>query len=359
MTIVAAGTVIHGGSVFRPGWIDTATGLAGPGQPPVPPESNHPDGIVAPGFVDLHVHGGGGADYAVDPETAFAFHRSHGTVATLASLVTVSPSELLATVSKLSTDHRIEGIHLEGPWLSALRCGAHDSTQLRLPDRAEITAVLEAGQGRIRMVTLAPELPGAMDAIRQFTDHGVIVAIGHTDASYEQTVAAIDVGATVATHLFNAMRPLRQRDPGPALALLEDPRVTVELIADGIHLHPALVRNTINAVGGERVALVTDAMSAAGMCSGHYRLGTLDIDVQDAVARVAGTDTIAGSTATMDNLFHATVSMFGGAANDDALLMAATVTSATPARLLGMKDPDYIVLDGRAVVWPPKRGPNC
>ncbi|MCE5291258.1 MAG: amidohydrolase family protein [Nocardiaceae bacterium] len=349
MTIIASGTVIHGGSVFRPGWVDTATGLAGPGEPPVSADASYRDGIVLPGFVDLHVHGGGGADYAVDPETAFAFHRAHGTVATLASLVTASPSDLLTTVSTLSTDHRIEGIHLEGPWLSSLRCGAHDSTQLRVPDRAEITAVLDAGRGRIRMVTLAPELPGAMEAIKRFTDHGVIVAIGHTDASYEQTVAAIDAGATVATHLFNAMRPLRQRDPGPALALLEDPRVTVELIADGIHLHPALVRNTISTVGSDRVALVTDAMSAAGMCSGHYRLGTLDIEVQDTVAKVAGTDTIAGSTATMDSLFHTAVSMFGGVENDDALLIAAAVTSATPARLLGVKNPDYIVVDGANV----------
>src|SRR5699024_5071243 len=138
------------------------------------------------------------------------------------------------------------GVHLEGPWLSPARCGVHDLAQLRAPDAGEIDALLAAADGAIRMVTLAPELPGSIDATRRFVDAGIVVAVGHTDADYKQTRAAIDAGATVGTHLFNAMRPLHHREPGPALALLEDPRVTVELIADGVHVHPALVRYVID-----------------------------------------------------------------------------------------------------------------
>jgi N-acetylglucosamine-6-phosphate deacetylase len=205
---------------------------------------------------------------------------------------------------------------------------------LRVPYPAEIDALLAAGGGAIRMVTLAPELPGGREAIRRFVDAGVIVAVGHTDAGYEQTRQAIAAGATVGTHLCNAMRPLHHREPGPALALLEDPRVSVELIADGVHVHPALVRYVIDTAGPGRVALITDAMAAAGLGDGSFQLDGLDVDVVSGAARVRGTSTIAGGTATMDQLFRTVVRCLGS--SDAALIAAVQLTATTPARALGI-----------------------
>jgi N-acetylglucosamine-6-phosphate deacetylase len=316
---------------------------------------------VVPGFVDIHVHGGGGASYT-DPDgiaPAAEFHLRHGTTTTLASLVTASPAELIAGVRALAAatqDGTVAGIHLEGPWLSPARCGAHDPARMRDPDPAEIDAVLAAGDGAIRMVTLAPELPGAEGAIRRFLDAGVVVAVGHTDANYEKTKQAIVAGATVGTHLFNAMPPLHHREPGPALALLEDPGVTVELIGDGVHVHPEVVRAVVRAAGPDRVAIVTDAMAAAGCADGAFRLGAVPIDVVSGVARVHGTSTIAGGTATMDRLFRALNAGRAGLGSDpDAALVAAVrMTAATPARALGLEhvgtlrvgsDANLVVLD--------------
>jgi N-acetylglucosamine-6-phosphate deacetylase len=344
MTLIRAGTIVLDGRICRPGWLAVSgrrISDCGSGTPPRPPDVDFPDAVVVPGFVDMHVHGGGGAWYtdghSDEIAAASAFHRRHGTTTTLASLVTASPEHLLAAVRELADATRagvIAGIHLEGPWLSRNRCGAHDSAQLRDPDIAEIDALLAAADGAIRMVTLAPELPGSAAAIRRFVDAGTVVALGHTDATYEQTRQAIATGATVGTHLFNAMRPLHHREPGPALALLQDPRVSLELIADGVHVHPALVRAVIEAAGPDRVALVTDAIAAAGCADGSFRLGTNQVDVVSGVARVHGTSTLAGSTATMDRLFRAVA---GLPSDPDAGLVAAvTMTSATPARVLGL-----------------------
>jgi N-acetylglucosamine-6-phosphate deacetylase len=188
-------------------------------------------------------------------------------------------------------------------------------------------------------------------------DAGAVAAIGHTDATYEQARAAIDVGASVGTHLFNAMRPVHHREPGPVIALLEDPRVTVEMITDGVHLHPALYRDVTANVGPDRVALVTDAMAAAGMADGAYRLGSLSVDVRAGVARVAGTDTIAGSTATMDQVFRFAL-VNSGLPRDDALLAAVRQSSVNPARALGLPPAglapqsaaDLVVLDDALTV---------
>jgi N-acetylglucosamine-6-phosphate deacetylase len=344
MPLIAAGTVVLDQGVCGPGWVQTSGERivgCGAGSPPRPADVELPDAVIVPGFVDIHVHGGGGATYtggdAAEIQRAAGFHREHGTTTTLASLVTASPADLLAAVRTLAQSARdgvIAGIHLEGPWLSAAHCGAHDHTQLRDPTPAEIEALLAAGDGAIRMVTLAPERPGSDDAITRLIDAGVVVALGHTDADYEQTRHAIDLGATVGTHLFNAMRSLHHREPGPALALLQDPRVTVELIADGIHVHPAVVNATIDAAGADRVALVTDATAAAGVADGEYRLGTVTVDVVERVARVRGTSTIAGSTATMDQLFAAVAGR--GSDRDAALAAAVRMTSTTPARVLGI-----------------------
>ncbi len=355
MALICAGTMVLDGQICRPGWLETSGGRirgCGAGPPPRPPDKDFPDCTVVPGFIDVHVHGGGGASYTdIDGiADAAGFHLRHGTTTTLASLVTTSPGELIAGVRALAEaawQGTVAGIHLEGPWLSRAHCGAHDGTQMRDPDPAEIDAVLAAGGAAIRMVTLAPELPGTDAAIRRFLDAGVVVAVGHTDATYEQTERAIAQGATVGTHLFNAMPPLHHREPGPALALLQDPDVTVELIADGVHVHPAVAQAVIEAAGPGRVAVITDAIAAAGCEDGEFRLGAAPIDVVSGVARVRGTSTIAGSTATMDQLFRNVAGLAG-------LVAAVHMTATTPARALGLEhvgrlragyDASLVVLD--------------
>jgi N-acetylglucosamine-6-phosphate deacetylase len=368
--LLTAGTVLTGRELLRPGWIEisgTTISAVGSGSPGRVADHDLGAVTVVPGFVDTHVHGGGGASFSAggaETATAAALHRRHGTTTLVASLVTESPGDLLRQVRALAGDVRsglIAGIHLEGPWLAEKRCGAHDPALLRDPDPEELDHVLRAGDGTIRMVTMAPERDGALEAIRRIVDAGAVVAVGHTEATYRQTRTAIDAGATVATHLFNAMRPIHHREPGPVIALLEDPRVSVEVIADGVHIDPALYRHITACAGADRVSLVTDAMAAAGMPDGPYRIGPLAVDVTDGVAHLAGTDTIAGSTATMDRLFRFAVdhsAANGAPGADEALLLAVRQSSVNPARALGLPSPvlaggasaDLVVLDAELAV---------
>lgn len=363
--LLAAGAVFTGSEVLRPGWIEVADGsivALGAGAPPRPADRDLPDATVVPGFVDTHVHGGGGGSFSVAEQTAtsVALHRRHGTTTLVGSLVTEAPDDLLSQVSDLAKQVRsglIAGIHLEGPWLARERCGAHDPALLRDPDPAELNRVFAAGDGTIRMVTLAPERSGGLDAIRYVVEAGAVAAVGHTEATYAQTRAAIDAGATVATHLFNAMRPIHHREPGPVIALVEDPRVTVEVITDGVHVDAGLYRHVTRSVGPDRLSLVTDAMAAAGMADGAYRIGPLAVEVSDGVAHLAGTDTIAGSTATMDRLFRFAV-VNSELPRDDALQLAVRQSSMNPARALGLPSPelrvgapaDSVVLDADLTV---------
>ncbi|MEV0670459.1 N-acetylglucosamine-6-phosphate deacetylase [Mycobacterium sp. NPDC050441] len=349
--LLTAGTLISGAELLRPGWIDVSgekVTSVGAGAPPRRPDRDLGPVTVMPGFVDTHSHGGGGGSFSAastaDTSAAVALHRRHGTTTMIASLVTASPDDLLHEVGALAQDVRaglIDGIHLEGPWLSTVRCGAHQPALMRDPDPAEIDRVLAAAAGTIRMVTIAPERPGALAAIRQFVDAGVVVAVGHTEATYEQTRAAIAAGATVGTHLFNAMRPIDRREPGPVIALMEDPAVTVELITDGVHLAPAIYRHVTRTVGPDRVSLITDAMAATGMPDGRYHLGPVQVDVTDGVALVGGTDTVAGSTATMDRVVRFAMAHCG-LGRDDALMLVARQASVNPARALGLPAGDLI-----------------
>jgi N-acetylglucosamine-6-phosphate deacetylase len=257
-------------------------------------------------------------------------------------------------------DGLLAGVHLEGPWLSPDRSGAHQPGSLVEPAPAAVESLLAAGdpstgsgrRGAVRMVTLAPELPGGVAAVRQIAAAGVVAAIGHTDATYDVARAALDAGATVGTHLFNAMRGLHHREPGPVGALLESAAADVELIADGVHLHPAVLRTAFAAKPG-RCVLVTDAMAAAGAEDGDYRLGPMSIEVREGVARLtdggSGRGAIAGSTLTMDAAVRFAVREAGLP-----LVDVVHAASTAPARVLGLRDvgalepgrrADLVVLD--------------
>ncbi|MFC7620378.1 N-acetylglucosamine-6-phosphate deacetylase [Microlunatus sp. GCM10028923] len=299
------------------------------------------EGWVLPGYVDTHVHGGGGGDYpTTDPDEALQareFHARNGTTTSYASLVSAEPDLLvrqIETLVPLVEAGAFAGIHLEGPFLSAAKCGAHDPALLTPPTPELLDRVLAAGAGRIAMITIAPELDHGRDAVQRLSRAGVRVAFGHSDADDRQTAASIDAGATVATHLFNAMRPIHHREPGPVPRLLDDHRVTVELICDGIHLHPDVITMAIAAAGPDRVALITDAMSAAGLADGSYALGHLDVAVAGGAVHLVNPDgsagSIAGSTLTMASAVEFVVGL--GVPVPDAARMAAT----TPARAHGL-----------------------
>jgi N-acetylglucosamine-6-phosphate deacetylase len=290
---------------------------------------------ILPGFIDTHVHGGGGHTFTTgDPEQArgvIEFHRRHGTTTMLASLVTAARQQTYDAAARLAPlvhSGDLAGVHLEGPYLSPARCGAQNPAHLRNPDLTELTELLALGV--VRTVTIAPELPDALAAIRKLRAAGVVVAVGHTDATYEQTQAAVEAGASVATHLGNAMRPVHQRDPGPIVALLGADDVVCEQIADGVHLHEGMLRHVVRAAGPSRVALVTDAMAAAGMPDGEYDLGGQVVGVASGVARLVVSGNIAGSTLTMDAALRRVVQ--SGVSISDAAMMAAS----TPARVLGL-----------------------
>lgn len=295
---------------------------------------------IVPGFVDVHVHGGGGASFSSgSPEEALKalrLHRSHGTTTSMASTVTGDIDDLCrqaAILSELVEDGELAGIHFEGPFISTARCGAHEPSLLRDPDPAVVRKLIDAARGSAGMVTLAPELPGGLDSVRLLVEHGVIAAVGHTDATYENTLKAVEAGATVATHLFNAMPPVHHRNPGAIVALLEDERVTIELINDGIHLHPAILALGFAQAGADRVTLITDAMGAAGMNDGIYPLGPMQVRVENGVARLVEGGSIAGSTLTLDAALKRSVMV-----NAIPIEWVVRALSSNPARLLGLDD---------------------
>jgi N-acetylglucosamine-6-phosphate deacetylase len=357
--LLTGGMIVTPRGVLTPGWIRLAGNLVdavGTGDPPewLAPEWPAVDlrgQWVLPGFVDMHVHGGGGASFTEgtedDARKAAEFHRAQGTTSMLASLVTAPLAELearSALLAGLADDGLIDGLHLEGPFLSPARRGAQDPRHMIAPDVAVFERLHAAARGHLRVITLAPELPGALAVIQAARQAGVIVAVGHTDATAEATTAAINAGATHATHLFNGMRPPHHREPGAAGALLDRDEVTCEVIADGVHLHDITVRLTARAAGLGRLVLVSDAMAAAGMPDGRYQLGSMHVTVAGGVARlqedlaaIAGSTAtlsgaIAGSTATLADVVRHAIAA-GLPVRD-----VAAAASTTPARVLGLGD---------------------
>ncbi|MFD9739418.1 N-acetylglucosamine-6-phosphate deacetylase [Umezawaea sp. NPDC059074] len=340
---LTGGRVVTPDGVLESGWLAVRDGrilAVGEGTPPDGPTTDVSGSWLVPGFVDIHCHGGGGEAFTnADPDRvrkAASAHRRHGTTTLLASLVSRPVPEMVEQIAKLAEltqDGLISGLHLEGPFLSAARCGAHDPAILRPPDRDSVTKLLAAGKGAVRMITLAPELEGAVDAVRLLVDNDVLAAVGHTDGTEAQIRPAIDAGATVATHLFNGMRPLHHREPGPIGALLDDERVTVELICDLVHLHPTAVRLAARHAGTGRTVLITDAIAAAGVGDGVYDVGGLEVRVVDGVPTLAGGGSLAGSTLTMDAAFRNAVTSCGLS-----IVEASQAASTRPAALLGLSD---------------------
>ncbi|MEV4774019.1 N-acetylglucosamine-6-phosphate deacetylase [Microbacterium sp. LWH12-1.2] len=291
--------------------------------------------ILTPGFVDIHGHGGAGASFDDGVEairTARALHRAHGTTRAVISLVTGSLDDLARSVGEIAdlmtTDADILGSHLEGPFLDPGHQGAHDPALLRAPLAADVTRLLEAGRGTVRQVTIAPELPGGLEAIRLIVEAGAAAAVGHTDADAAMAEAAFDAGASILTHAFNAMNGIHHRAPGPVLAAAADHRVVLEAIADNVHLAPHVIKLIFDAAPG-RVALVTDAMAAAGSADGHYDLGTVSVTVADGIARADETGSIAGSTLTQDVALARAVQAGVGLSD------AVRALTETPARAIG------------------------
>ncbi|MCW3006530.1 MAG: N-acetylglucosamine-6-phosphate deacetylase [Solirubrobacterales bacterium] len=307
---------------------------------------------LLPGFIDVHVHGGGGAQCntadPADVQTVAAFHAQHGTTALLATTVAAPVDDLLVSLEAIRAatadpgEHAAEvlGAHLEGPFLGLGRPGAMEPEHFLAPDPAVMSRLIEAGG--VRSTTLAPEPAGALEIIELATAAGVLVSMGHTDATDAQARAAVRAGARATTHLFNAMRPLRHRDPGILGASLDLDAVTCELICDGLHVDPVAVRIAVRLKGPDRLMLVTDAMEAAGLPDGTYRLGDRDVTVTGGRVTLPGQQTIAASTLTMDRAL-ANVVAFCGVSVPDAARMAST----TAAELLGITDRKGVIAAGR------------
>ncbi|MFS0731873.1 N-acetylglucosamine-6-phosphate deacetylase [Curtobacterium sp. 1P10AnD] len=341
-TLVRSARVVDAGGSTADGWVlldgDVIRAVgSGPEAPTADEVVDLGDAVLVPGFVDLHGHGGGGAAYEDDSfAAALAVHRTHGTTRSVLSLVANPLPSLVGSLAQvrsvMATDPLVLGVHLEGPFLSPQNKGAHNPDFLIDPSPDAVDALLEAGSGVIRQVTIAPELPGATRAIERFVAAGVVVAVGHTVCSYDQARAAFDAGATLLTHACNAMPGIHHRAPGPIPAAVADDRVTLELILDGVHVHPSVARMLL-AAAPDRVALVTDAMGAAGAADGSYTLGSLAVTVSEGVALVAGTDTIAGSTLTQDQALRNAVTLA-----DQPLPDAVGALTSVPARALGLGD---------------------
>ena len=314
------------------------------------------DGLILPGLVDLHCHGGGGASFpdsegAEEMLAAVLEHRRHGTTSLVASLVTADAATLREKVAQLTGLHRdgeIAAIHLEGPFLSEARRGAQNPDHLTDGDPALVRELAEIAGGALATMTVAPEAAGADEVIDALAGSGAVPSLGHTDGGSAEMTRAVDRSIAAlrrrrgrsplptATHLFNGMRPIHHRDPGPALAALDAAsrgEMVVEVIADGVHLDARTVAHVFSIAAEDHVVLVTDAMAAAGMADGRYRLGALDVTVAEGVATLTEGGAIAGGTAHLVEVLRHAVLEAGVE-----LVAAVRAASTVPARVLGLED---------------------
>jgi N-acetylglucosamine-6-phosphate deacetylase len=299
--------------------------------------------VVAPGFVDIHVHGGAGHDVMQDdPSGRVGFEKflaKHGVTSYLPTTVTAPMERILGALDRLGNvvsaeeaEHahvgaRALGIHLEGPFISAAKCGVHPTQYLLAPTLELFVRMLEASGKTIKMITIAPELSGALEVIREARSQGILTSLGHSDATYEESVRGIQAGAVSATHTFNAMRELNHRDPGILGAVLTADELMADVIADGIHVAPAMVKLFLRAKGEENAILITDAISATGMPDGAYQLGPFQVIVCEGRAELDGK--LAGSVLTLDRAVR-NVMEFADWKLQQALILA----TRNPARLI-------------------------
>ena len=356
-TVIHSALLISGRDAVADAWVRfegdrvAARGTGDAWRPGLPAGASVTDAAgrhLVPGFIDLHCHGGGGASVDEGEDaigTALAVHGAHGTTRSVLSLVTASVDELAAQLELIArvaaSDDRVLGAHLEGPFLDHEFRGAHDAARLRTADAASVDRLLDASAGTLRQVTIAPEHPGATEAITRFVDSGVAVAVGHTGADFATALAAFDSGASILTHAFNGMRGIHHRAPGPVVAAMHARHVTLEVINDGVHVHPDVVRLAFSGAPG-RVALITDAMAATGAADGRYLLGSLDVRVAGGVARLVEGGSIAGSTLTQDEALRRAVVDCRIALEDAVGALTATPAAAIGrARDLGRLEPGY------------------
>jgi len=306
----------------------------------VPRDAERTAALIVPGFIDIHTHGGDGADFMDADERAnariLAFHARHGTTAMMATTLSGSVADLQNAVAALarSSDERgaeIAGIHLEGPYINRERAGAQDAASIRPADIHEIESLLQRAPHLRWMITFAPEVEGARALVERFRDR-VVFSIGHTSADYAEAVAALEWGATHFTHLFNAMTGMHHREPGVVGAALVSRQATAELIADGTHVHPAVLNIAATTIP-HRIALITDAIRACGLADGTYKLYGQDVEVRDGDARLKNGGALAGSTLTMHEAVRNMIEL-AGLPIERVIPMA----TETPARIAGVRD---------------------
>ena len=299
--------------------------------------------LLTPGYVDIHAHGSWERSFDDGPEgidIARAGHAVHGTTRQVCSLIT-NPIDVMCENLRnvrAAMDRRpdVLGSHLEGPFLALARKGAHDPECLRDPVPELVEELLDAADGSLRQITIAPELPHGIDAIGRFAAAGVVPAVGHCDADYDMAKRGFDAGAGIITHMFNAMNGLHHREPGPIPAAVEDPRVTIEIINDGFHVQDPMVRLGFG-FAPHRTAFVTDAMAATDCPDGPYKLGALDVNVVDGHARLVSNGAIAGSTLLLEVAVRRAVTVLGISPVD-----AVEAATLTPAKTFGYDRPNPV-----------------
>lgn len=339
-TVCTPDRVIERGSVLVDGRRIAAVGTPGEVSAAAGATDIDATGLVlAPGFVELQLNGAFGHDFTEDPATIWKVGEQvtrYGVTSFLPTIIT-SPLETIAAGRTVVTEGRPAGyrgavplgLHVEGPFLNPKKKGAHNEGYLRLPT-LEAVADWSPDTG-VRLVTMAPELPGALEVIDALAARGVAVSVGHSDATFDQAVAGFDAGARYGTHLFNAQSSLGHRDPGVPGALLSDDRITVGFIADGVHTHRAIIKIVFKVLGPSRMSLVTDAMAALGMAPGTHKLGDYDVIVDATSARLPN-GVLAGSILSLDQALRNIIEITGCSLSD-----ALTMMTVTPARLLGLE----------------------